>query len=72
LYNLVNEEEKLSIERAVDNFAGSWHEWENLEWGCVTWTCGGSASLNSYKSFRAWLETAAWDARDTEKESAES
>jgi hypothetical protein len=71
LYNLVNEEEKRSIERAVDNFAGSWHEWENLEWGCVTWTCGGSASLISYKSFRAWLEAAAWDAEDTEKESAE-
>jgi hypothetical protein len=72
LYNLVNEEEKRSIERAVDVFAGSWHEWENLEWGCVTWTCGGSASLNSYKSFKAWLETAAWDAKDTEKESDES
>lgn len=69
VYDLVNEEGKAIIERAVNDFAGSWHEWENLEWNCVTWASGGSACLNHYSSFKAWLETAAWDAKNTGGES---
>ena len=69
LYSLVNEEGKRIIERAVDDFAGSWQEWENLEWGCCSWACGGSAQLDSFKSFKAWLETAAWDAKNAWRES---
>ncbi|KAI4846564.1 hypothetical protein E4T44_04991 [Aureobasidium sp. EXF-8845] len=69
VYDLVNEEGKAIIERAVNDFAGSWHEWENLEWNCVTWASGGSACLNQYKSFKAWLETAAWVAKNTVEES---
>lgn len=64
VYDMVDEEGKRIIERAIDDFAGSWHEWENLKWGCCSWACGGSAQLDSFKDFRAWLENAAWDAKN--------
>lgn len=64
VYDMVDEEGKRIIERAVDDFAGSWHEWENLNWGCCSWACGGSAQLDSFRDFKAWLENAAWDAKN--------
>lgn len=64
LYDAVDDDGKRVIERAIDDFAGSWDEWENLKWGCCSWACGGSAQLDSFKSFRAWLENEAWDAKN--------
>ena len=72
LYNAVDDHGKRVIERAIDDFAGSWDEWENLKWGCCSWACGGSAQLDSYKSFKAWLENEAWDAKNVGRESLES
>lgn len=72
LYEAVNDDGKRVIERAVDDFAGSWDEWENLKWGCCSWACGGSAQLDSFKSFKAWLENEAWVAKNVGRETLES
>ncbi|KAI4719251.1 hypothetical protein E4T48_04513 [Aureobasidium sp. EXF-10727] len=66
LYEMLNEDRKRIIERAIDDFAGSWDGWERLDWGCVYWACGGSALLISFKSFKAWLENEAWNAKSRE------
>jgi hypothetical protein len=63
LYAMVNDDGKRIIERAIDDFAGSRDEWEKLDWGCVSWACGGSAQLDCFKSFKAWLEDSAWAAK---------
>lgn len=68
LYDAVDDHGKRVIQRAIDDFAGSWDEWENLKWGCCSWACGGSAQLDSYKSFKAWLENEAWDAKNVGRE----
>ena len=72
VYDLVDDHGKRVIERAIDDFAGSWQEWENMEWFCCSWACGGSAQLDSYKSFKAWLENEAWDAKNVGREALES
>ncbi|KAG9991683.1 hypothetical protein KCU98_g47, partial [Aureobasidium melanogenum] len=66
LYTMVNDDGKRIIERAIDDFAGSRDEWEKLDWGCVSWACGGSAQLDCFKSFKAWLEDSAWTAKYTQ------
>ncbi|KAI4729836.1 hypothetical protein E4T49_02174 [Aureobasidium sp. EXF-10728] len=66
LYEMLNEDGKRIIERAIDDFAGSWDGWERLDWGCVYWACGGSALLIGFKSFKAWLEHEAWNAKSRE------
>ncbi|KAI4744860.1 hypothetical protein E4T50_04740 [Aureobasidium sp. EXF-12298] len=63
VYAMVNDDGKRIIERAIDDFAGSRDEWEKLDWGCVSWACGGSAQLDCFKSFKAWLEDSAWAAK---------
>ncbi|KAK6005818.1 hypothetical protein QM012_007460 [Aureobasidium pullulans] len=71
IYAMVNDDGKRIIERAVDDFAGSWDKWEKLDWGCVSWACGGSAQLDCFKSFTAWLEDAAWTAKYAGREDEE-
>ncbi|CAD0082647.1 unnamed protein product [Aureobasidium vineae] len=66
VYEMLNDDGKRIIERSIDDFAGSWDEWETLDWGCVYWACGGSATLICFKSFKAWLEDQAWDVKDRE------
>lgn len=61
IYTMVNDDGKRIIERAIDDFAGSWDEWNRLDWGCVSWACGGSAHLECFSSFTAWLEDSAWN-----------
>ncbi|THW19694.1 hypothetical protein D6D23_07145 [Aureobasidium pullulans] len=63
LYNMADDHGKRTIERSVDDFAGSWEQWEKLEWGCVYWAAGGSAQLDSFKSFKAWLADSAYCAK---------
>lgn len=60
IYATVNDDGKRIIERAIDDFAGSWDEWNKLDWGCVSWATGGSAHLECFSSFKAWLENSAW------------
>ncbi|KAH0360751.1 hypothetical protein KCU65_g9189, partial [Aureobasidium melanogenum] len=64
LYQMVNDDGKRIIDRAVDDFAGSWDEYNKLDWGCVYWASGGAVQLECFKSFKAWLEDAAWDAKN--------
>ncbi|THV93860.1 hypothetical protein D6D26_08013 [Aureobasidium pullulans] len=63
LYNMADDHGKRTIERSVDDFAGSWEQREKLEWGCVYWAAGGSAQLDSFKSFKAWLADSAYCAK---------
>lgn len=63
LYAMLNDDGKQIIERSIDDFAGSRDEWDKLDWGCVSWACGGSAQLDCFKSFKAWLEDSAWVAK---------
>lgn len=62
LYEMVNADGKRIIERAVDDFAGSWDAWSKLDWGCVFWSAA-TVEFDCFKSFKAWLENAAWDAK---------
>jgi len=52
----VTQEVKVSVERAVEDFAASMQEWEQLEWCCFTWASDGGAAMDGYKSFKAYLE----------------
>ncbi|KAH0346566.1 hypothetical protein KCU81_g3978, partial [Aureobasidium melanogenum] len=69
LYEMVNDAGKRIIERAIDDFAGSRDEWEKLDWGC--WASGGEISEDSFKSFKAWLENAAWNAKNAGRDYGE-
>ncbi|KAG9596186.1 hypothetical protein KCV04_g3065, partial [Aureobasidium melanogenum] len=71
VYAMVNNDGKRIIQRAIDDFAGSQDEWEKLDWGCVSWACGGSAQLDCFKSFKAWLEDSAWTAKYVGREDDE-
>ncbi|KAI5248729.1 hypothetical protein E4T42_05595 [Aureobasidium subglaciale] len=64
LYAVVDDNGKRTIERAIDNFAGSWEDWEKLDWGCVYCARGGGNGWGIYKSFKAWLEDSAFSARN--------
>ncbi|KAI5204841.1 hypothetical protein E4T39_03449 [Aureobasidium subglaciale] len=64
LYDVVDDHGKRTIERAIDDFAGSWEEWEKLDWGCVYCARGGGNGWGIYKSFKAWLENSAFNARN--------
>jgi hypothetical protein len=50
-----DERQKKTIVMAMEAFAGSKDEFEKLEWCCVMWSSGGSASLSAYASFRHYL-----------------
>ncbi|KAI4606332.1 hypothetical protein J4E83_010140 [Alternaria metachromatica] len=57
----LGEREKNSVRAAIEDFAGSeeeWEqmEWEQMEWACITWASGGVAAMYVYPRFRAWLE----------------
>ncbi|KAG9950679.1 hypothetical protein KCU85_g3371, partial [Aureobasidium melanogenum] len=64
LYEMVNDDGKRIIDRAVYDFADSWDEYDKLDWGCVYWASGGAIQLDLFKSFKAWLENAAWNAKN--------
>lgn len=64
VYDLVNEQGKRLIERAVDDFAGSWREWEALEWNCCSLLLYGEhTSCENFKDFTAWLESSTLEAK---------
>jgi len=55
---------KTFIESAIKSWAGSVEEFENLEWCVVTWASGGSAVMQVYPSFKAFLVKKAQDSAD--------
>ncbi|KAG9580430.1 hypothetical protein KCU77_g5620, partial [Aureobasidium melanogenum] len=63
LYGMVNNDGKQIIERAVEDFAGSWDEWDELAWGCVSGACRGYDDMQCFKSFKSWLKQSAWNAK---------
>ncbi|CAD0085325.1 unnamed protein product [Aureobasidium mustum] len=71
IYEVVNDDGKRIIDRSINDFAGSWDEWNKLDWGCVYWASGTVIQLESFKSFKAWLENAAWNAKNAGREGDE-
>lgn len=53
------EDVKRSLKNAMESFAGSVEEFKKLDWGCLTWAAGGSASMYCYPSFKAYLMSVA-------------
>ena len=47
---------KKIIEEAIEKFAGSKETFEKLQWCCLTWAAGGSATMDGYAGFRRYIE----------------
>jgi hypothetical protein len=63
MYAAVDEQAKKVIERAIEDFAGSWGQWERLQWGVV---CGDFEQFECFGGFGKWLENEAWVAEDVD------
>ncbi|KAJ4302685.1 ribosome-recycling factor [Kalmusia sp. IMI 367209] len=51
----VSEERKKKMRQQIQSFAGSEEVFWSMEWMCVVWASGGSASMFSYPSFKGYL-----------------
>ncbi|KAI9707991.1 MAG: hypothetical protein M1820_004410 [Bogoriella megaspora] len=65
MYEAANDEQRKVLNRAIEAFAGSMEAFKDLEWCCVKWSAGGSATMQSYCSFRKYLETATLESQET-------
>ncbi|KAF2107502.1 hypothetical protein BDV96DRAFT_653594 [Lophiotrema nucula] len=55
------EDVKEVLKKSCEDFAGSMEKWDALEWCCIVWAAGGSASMTGYPSFKAYLRRVAED-----------
>lgn len=56
-----DERTKISVRHTVEDFAGSENAFWDLEWGFVTWAAGGSACMEVFPSFKAYMHNVAWN-----------
>lgn len=70
MYEKADEKQKKIIVRAMEAFAGSKEEFEQLQWCCVKWSSGGAATATAYASFRRYMECLVEDSgKDKRKDS---
>jgi len=56
MYEKADDQQKKIIEEAIEKFAGSKETFEKLEWCCVKWAAGGSATMDGYAGFGRYIE----------------
>ncbi|KAF2421076.1 hypothetical protein EJ08DRAFT_683158 [Tothia fuscella] len=56
MYEKANDTQKVIIERAMEEVAGSKEEFESMQWGVMMWASGGTASLQGHAGFRNYLQ----------------
>lgn len=62
IWKAASEEQKKAVDRAVKVFAGSWEEFEEMGWCCVSADLG-TPGFVWFGSFREYLEKSAWNGR---------
>ncbi|KAI9656887.1 MAG: hypothetical protein M1821_003526 [Bathelium mastoideum] len=65
MHQAASKEQKKVLERAIEAFAGSMDAFKKPEWCCVKWSSGGAATMESYSSFRKYLESVTLDSQET-------
>lgn len=59
IWKVANVEQMKAVDRAVEVFAGSWEEFEKLDWCCLSADLG-SPGYTWYTSCRQYLERSTW------------